>query len=375
MFDLNEDNRSKTTFVKKVKIEGGGVPNILRLVDYEKPVTFFESWIICDDGEKRPFILGQVDSKGASKWNVLLEIVGDPLKWYQGGILHSRKADDGSQDFVWSRKAPEVFNMVKYNDDLTEASGGWAPKQMKAWECITRGTEKGEDGVEYNYCVKNNKMQILAISSFLAKDLKVLEENSGNPDEFDINIVKTGSGKTGTRYTIAKIEKTKSPLVVVGGLTDAEKAYARVDKDAAFAPTSAADILKYLEKKITKVSEAMGIDFIGKLYAETGTQASAPVSAPASKQSAPDSDDANIPFTQSGKPLPTRVAAQPQQPAQPQVTLDVKMIPCMHCGQDIPETAQECPHCKNIVAGPCSACGVVSSLTLTECPNCHVSFA
>jgi hypothetical protein len=391
MFDLNEDGVRKA-FAKKYKVLGPSVPNIGRILDYGNPMTYFEAWIICDDGEKRPFIFGTYNTKKETQFNILMEIVGDPLRFFQGGILHSTKGED-EKNYTWKDKAPQVFNMVKWNDDLTGDSGSWEPKPFKAWNFIARGNETGEDGVSFNWCIKNNKTQVLSISSHIAKNLVILQENSGNPNDYDINIVKTGAGRTGTKYSIAKPEKVMFPLVVVGDLSAAEQAYVKVNLDTEFVPTSHMDILTHLERKITAISEAMGIDFIGRLYAETGKGPSAkltstpsrlvtadaalptptapPVTPVAQAAATPDTDDSAIPTT-SGTTLPHRAIATEVTPVSPAAS--VSTVLCVHCKKDIPDNVKDCPFCNQVVMGPCSSCGFVSSLSLSACPNCKASF-
>lgn len=381
MSDRFEQNASKPAGEKAIYakkfIVTADQPNIIRLVNSIGFVKFWEAWIVPDEGGKAlPFIMGVEDFDGNRSWNILMEIVGDPLNWFKGGILNSIRGEDGKKKYIWEDRAPNAFLIAKWNGDISQASGSWEPRKQYAFNCIPRTLEVDKQtGRSFNWTIENKKTQILSIGQTVFDYLKGIRENYGDTDTFDINIKKTGSGQFNTKYEVYKAEKTTFPIAEVGYLTDAEKAYDTWDLLKECAPTSDDIIFDKLGKQIKVISEAMGIDFIGKLQASVGNRPQVEVSSTNSRldedKSISPLDDSAVPSAPAQQVAPVRAArtVAPAPSSEP-----VKMLPCPHCQKDTPENATECPHCHGIIAGPCSACQKVSHLSLTSCPGCGASF-
>lgn len=353
------------------------IPNIMRIVDPEGFAKYYESWIVCDDGTKRPFIVGLDHAKEGKSYNALMEIIGDADRWCKGGILESIKDSvTGKQKFIWESKAPEIFLKVRYNGDPTGNEGSWKPKPQYVFNVIARaGEQNSETGAYEFYSQLNKKTQVLKSGQMLFNALVTVADNNGELDTYDVNVYKTGSGKTDTQYTAYKAEKSKYPLTVVGGLSQEEQSYECWDFAKEFAPTSAADILNYLEKSIAEADRVLGKNIISKLYSEAG-KTQDPTIAPSVQTQQAQTQVRSVAPAQASVAATVTAQAPVRSVAPARVIETAPVVPqstgysCHNCQTAITSDTEYCPSCSTQVGGPCQQCGKIFSIYDSKCPHC-----
>lgn len=322
-------SNSNFATVKKIKADA---PNIMRIADPSSAVSYLEAWMVCDDGEKRPFII-ENDHQGKG---ILSQILGDRLNFYHGGILSSRKDDNGNKYYEYEQSDPELLLQVAYNNDRSNNSGSWKPTRRFGFSIIDREPETEGDMVGRLWCAENQHMKMLVIGTQAFEHLIDVRDNNGPLDAYDVNITKTGKGKLNTKYNAQKAGDVL-PNVVFGDLTDEEKNYEKYDLKQEAALSSATEIINFLQNTIARIDRVLGTNYLQQLQDQAllenpegtnGQQQAATQPAPAQPapvQSAPaqPAPAQQAPVGRQAVQAPAQVAPQvapsqaPPQPEQP----------------------------------------------------------
>lgn len=377
-----EEERTSTSYAEEKKIKQD-LPNILRIVDPEGAVEYFESWMLCDDGQRRPFII-ENDHEGKS---ILSELLGDRENFYHGGILDSRLDEYKQKYMFYEQQDPELINIVAFNGDKSENSGSWRPRRQYAFNCIDREVETEGNLANQNWCQVNQHTKIIKMGSTGLQSLLDVRDNCGNLEDYDINFKKTGSGKKNTRYNVMKVEN--HPTVVVGAISEAERKYKLYDLKIEAKLSPAGYILKYLEKTIARIDSVLGTNYLSQLqeqsklegsYSTTPVQtvSSPPVQAesriPSNQNSVQSQDTMSMPPIQP----PHQKVAQSVQDSAPvrtrgnQVVQSVNMILCPFCKNEVSSDNEYCPNCNKKLLEACEdpKCKKPFLVTLDTCPYC-----
>jgi hypothetical protein len=376
-------------FVKEYAVEkviGSDANNILRLVDPKSVFKYYRCWPVCDDGKKRPFVIAN-DLEGDS---VFAKIIGDyhPYKWYVGGILETEKDEFGGKRYVYESADPELMLQVAYNNDRSNNNGSWKPRREFAFNCIDRDLEAKGDFMGQNWCKVNKHTKMIRMPATALQSLKLVHEQNGSPDEYDIAYTKQGSGRS-TKHNIQKAGDRK-PGVVIGFITDEELAYERYDLKEECKLSPAIYILKYLEKTIERIDKIMGTNYLSQLMEqaekekkefeaqkETVTAKTSEikpkvaVSAPVPQQNNAVSGSG---VQQAQSRMPQNSGAQQARSRIPQNKPKEEVILCPYCGTEIPKSSEKCPQCSADLFAPCSECGERFSILETVCPKCHAVY-
>ena len=370
-------------FTKEYAVEKviGSDNNILRLVDPKSVFKYYRCWPVCDDGKKRPFVIAN-DLEGDG---IFAKIIGDyhPYKWYVGGILETEKDEFGGKKYVYETTDPELMLQVAYNNDRSNNNGSWKPRREFAFNCIDRDLETKGDFMGQNWCKVNKHTKMIRMPATALQSLKLVHEQNGSPDEYDIAYTKQGSGRN-TKHNIQKAGD-KKPGVVIGFITDEELAYERYDLKEECKLSPALYILKYLEKTIERIDKIMGTNYLDqfkeqaekekKAYeAQKGTVAApAPESKPkvATPESAPQRNES---VSGNGSPQTATVRTSFVKSRVPQNKPKEEVILCPYCGTEIPKSSEKCPQCSADLFAPCSECGERFSILETVCPKCHAVY-
>jgi hypothetical protein len=358
-----EANRSGKNFAVEKKIKTD-LPNVVRIVDPESAVEYFECWMACDDKDKRPFIV-ENSLQGQS---ILAKILGDRSTFFRGGILSSLVDEYKNPYYEWDSVDPELMLQIAYNNDKSENSGSWKPTKKLAFNCIDREVETEGDLANQNWCKikKHTKKLILGTTAFLS--LLDVRDNSGAIDAYDINIKKTGSGKKGTKYNVMKAES--QPSVIVGPITEDERNYERYELKVECALSPARYVLKYLKVTIARIDGVMGTKFLQELEAQAQMEGPGPEEdAKASvQQASPESSTSSrVPPTpvEEAPAVRTRTSAVKEEKKEEAV----EMVVCPFCKKNVP-LAENCSECKKKLLEPCDTCGKPFLVTLNTCPYC-----
>jgi hypothetical protein len=340
-----------------MKLDGGD--NLLRIVDPDNDISYWESWILCDDGVKRSFIVHN-SVQGAS---ILGKIIGDVKFFNKGGILETKKGETGQKEWKWnSIEDPEIIELVRCNGDKSNPmETGWKPKQKFAFNVIDR---------KDNWCKENKKTKILKIGSGLGGKFVLIEENNGPVDQYDINIVRSGQGMTGTKYepnVPGAFAKDKFPNIVFGPISEEEQSYAKWDLKAIAGNKSATSVLTYLRNLITRVGKVMGIDFIAMLEAQSEAEKEV---WNANKEAGTSSESASSEtFNDSAVPFNDAVSPSTRAPQASTV-----LIECPKCKTMNPDNAEKCSNCQVVLLLACDSCHQMMSAFAEECPNCKARY-
>jgi len=349
-----------------------GIANILRIVDPEATVEYWESWMLCDDDKVRPFIVKN-DFQGES---VLLKMLGDHKNYYHGGILSSKLDEAKQKYFEYESVDPELLLQVAYNNDKSGDSGSWRATRKYPWNVIDREPDDAGDLKGQNWCAVKKHTKLFKVGSQGFLSLMDTKDNDGPLDSYDINYKKTGVSKAGTKHSAQKAgPNLQHPHVVYAPLSAEELAYERYDPKKVAALTPAKEVLRYLRQTITRIGKVLGIDFIQELETQAILEASEFAEAPL----APAPQVAPI-VQQQSQPMPTpQVPATPQSQAAPAVrrvaTPELQVGPikvlCPLCATLTVEQLN-CEHCKGIIMEPCDnpKCRVPFLITKDTCPSC-----
>ena len=344
----------------EIKLDGGD--NLVRIIDPENDISFWESWITCSsDGVKRSFIVYN-SFEGAS---ILGKIIGDVKFFFKGGILETKKGESGHAEYKWNSSIdPEIIDIVRNNGDKINDNSGWKPKQKFIFNTIDRRD---------TWCKDNKKTKILRIGRSLGEELVLIEESNGPVDQYDINIIRSGQGMRGTTYkpTVpGAFAKDKFPNIVFGPISEEERAYAMQDLKKITGLKSATSVLKYLREHIIRVGKVMGQDFIPALEAQAEAElevwnTNKDASVTPIEKSFGDSaaNDSAVPFTDTKKEESSRAPKA-----------DVKQEACYKCSALNPVDAEKCSSCQTLLLQACDTCHKMVSVTATECPECKSKF-
>lgn len=398
-------------------------PNIMRIVDQEHAIEYFEIWVADDDGNKKRFIV-ENDPQGKG---ILAEMLGDRNEFYHGGILDSRLDEYKNKYFYYEQQDPELILQVAYNNDKSGNQGNWRPRRAIAFSIIDREPEFEGDLVGKNWCIENKHLKMFTMGSQGFEGLMDVRDNSGNIENYDINYKKTGKGKNNTKHSVMKAGDDL-PYVIIGEISPEEKAYEAYDLKIECALSSAKYILKYLSKTIARIDGVMGTTYLSQLQAQANmevdtneegspavqqapvvqdsgrvpqetvqAQEAAPV-APVQQTVAPVVQAAPVapvtPVEQAAAPVVQEqqapVVAQAQQvPVQQEaapavrgaavveekkVAVVVAMTQCPFCKKEVPGASVTCPECNKKLLEPCDECKVPFSVVASTCPNCGKNY-
>jgi hypothetical protein len=143
-----ENQRNSNSLFPIEKEIKPAVANILRIVDPEATVEYWESWMLCDDDKVRPFIVKN-DFQGDS---LLIKMLGDSKDYYRGGILSSKLDESKSKYYEYESVDPELLLHVAYNNDKSGESGSWKPTRKYPWNILDREPEDEGDIKGQNWC-------------------------------------------------------------------------------------------------------------------------------------------------------------------------------------------------------------------------------
>lgn len=359
--DESGSNFSGPTY-KVAKVEVGN--SLLRIVDPEGFLRFYEVWPLGDDGKPHRFVVALEDAKGNKDYNILCEMAGDPYpkRWFKGGFFESIKDPiSGGQKFIWQDQAPEAYAIMNGDD-----KNSFKPKLKFAFNCIPRFGEMDENREYHMYCEENNKTQVLITGQMTLNEFSKVSQNNGELDTYDIVINRTGEGRK-TEYKVEKADKSKFPKTIIGGLSAAEKAYAQWNLPEELKVSSAKEIYDALKGTIAKIDASAGTNYLEKLESQVRASGelltdTAPAVATPSVQVPP---AVEAPVVQQ----PVRQVAVQQPVRQVPTPVTAKHI-CNNCKEPVAEDAQNCPKCGNMVGAPCTSCGTIFSIYEKTCPKC-----
>jgi RNA polymerase subunit RPABC4/transcription elongation factor Spt4 len=401
-----ENTGSKKDDPMLFKIQGDKA-NICRIVNSDKYVKYLESWIMCDDNIKRPFIVGmeyydEALGKTVWEWSPLRDILGDPLNFYRGGLLETVKGPNGKQS-VWE-DTPEVYNILFFNNDpVNKKQGSWEAKKKFAMEVLPRGTAcdvDKETGEAFNWAVDNKHFKVLECGPMLFDSIATLRSTYGDVSDYDINCVRTGTDLTNTKYSAAKVDPTTSTRIAsickVGALTEEEKAYTHPDLVKRYAVASADYILEHLDNTLINLDTLTGRSDhlkISKQQTPSSSRASAPAAAKTPAQASAPVTAAQVPNAAPVEPVSTKIDAFddsgiPDSPAKAapvaqtgrvgrlaaKAAAPAKTVVCGYCQATIDANAQVCPSCNGANLVPCDDCGKPFSQWETTCPYCGKTY-
>ncbi len=330
--------------------------NIVRLIgNAVKSVR--RAWILCDDNKPRPF-----NSEGT----VIDEIVALVM-------AHDRKKDErtGAEYNEYHHKDKRAFRIVAHNDSRDDSKKGWAPSNITMMHCLPRTLEGAKWCVDNKHAMLLTKSpSALGIGKTAIEKLKEVGGENGDPENYDVNFTKTGTGMTNTKYGCFRADPN-IPGVVQGPLSADEveiRDKGLYDLDIIAVPATPEYIHKNLRKAIAIIDEDMGTTFLKQLEeglpdpteardvlpAQTKETQAAPVQggAPAEKAEAP-ATQAEAPVTQGAAPAAqaapapkTRQVAQAAPPAPSQSANNgEEEASCPSCGEMAPMSATVCPKC------------------------------
>jgi len=397
-----EDGYGEKTYPTEIKTPSN-TSNVLRLLDGSNSFRkYWISWFICDDDQIRPFIIeNEHQGKG-----VLARMLGDSDNYYKGGYLESKKGQFG-KIHIHQQKDPELFKrMTEYWNPSYNGTGTSRPKKEFVYNALHRNPETVDSKIIV-WCRENQHTKLIRFGQKAFKALKIVRDNCGDFDAYDIVYSKQGTGSD-TVFSVMKGD-IGTQHNVVGPLSDEEKAYERYDLDFITALASANYVLKNLRNQIERISNVVGISFLDELekqltienaeyeaaknaqagqstrvdqiVATTITAAQPPV-----QPSVPEQESAiAAPHTVSTQIVPPSVQAsvasgalpqrQPISAAvaeQPIVTQD--QVPCGHCRQLILADSKVCPKCNGLLLSDCDTCHKPFSVFATTCPHCGQSY-
>lgn len=235
-------------------------PNIVRLVSSEY-VKYLRCWALSDPdetGNRRTIpVISWNEVEGQSLFGQML---GDEKNFYKGGILETYK--DGNLAVPKYQAAdPDLINLLFNKNDLSGRSGSWKPRREYIFNVIDRDPEI-IDGRKVLWCVENKKTKVLRFIPMAFDSLVACMENEGpDVENYDIAyMIRTSKNRT-THY----IQKAGAMLrnVVTGPLTPEELEYEKWDLLDCVKLSSATFCLKWFRQTIERISEVMGIDWIG----------------------------------------------------------------------------------------------------------------
>ena len=345
--------------VKEIK---SNVANIFRVVDPDGYKKCWKSWIICDDGKKRAFIIeNDIQGKG-----LLARLIGDRDNFFRGGILESVKGNSG-KEFLYEKSHPELFQLVQQNGDATGKSGSWRGKKEFVFNVIDRDMETDDSGRALNWCQENKHTKLIKMGATAFDSLVDTRDNDGNLEDYDLNYQKKGSGLE-TTHSIRRAGAA-SVGVVSGPMSTLEKSYEKYNTEKETQLASAYYIMKYLTQRFKDCDEAMGTKFFEELSKQAEIE-KAEWEKNGGKPYAEDKDVEDS-VVHSSEPVSTKAPTNSKEDIKPS---SGKIVPCESCGKDVDASAVTCPNCKTTRLAPCDKCNKVISAFAKVCPECGNKF-
>jgi len=389
-------SQSKSYAYEEVKI----LPNtytVVRILDgstsYKK---YFVSWICCDDDVIRSFII-ENDDEGKG---ILARMLGDPSRYFAGGYLESRRGSSGGKFFVHRAKDPELFDrMYNYYNPTFGGFSSCRPRVEYVYNVIHRNPTIDELTQQMvNWCEANRHTKLIRFGARMFTQLKILRDNYGDFDAYDIVISKMGSGPN-TQYTIIKAD-VSTVYNKIGPVTPEEMSYDRYDLSEVSRLSSAYYILMHLRTTIERIDKVMGTHYLSELEQQLSIEKSKysehemPKMAQASDEyeplSSPQEPSINaIPnIARSAAPSPmfqqsSRVPMSPSTPRpltpsvenrQASPSSQVALLDCPFCQSKVPENLTRCPKCGSTLIQTCGVCGKPMSIFASVCSHCGQSF-
>lgn len=367
------------------------VPNIIRLVDINQPkgmARIREAWCICDDNEKRSFIIDN-EFEGPS---LLFKMLGDLNDYGRGGYLETQKVTDAQGKNkaapLYEHLDPELYLRIAKNGDSTGKEGSWRGREIHVCNAIQRWADV-KDGQQFFWCKENKHTKLLYLIQQSMQSLTAVKANDGDPCMYDIAYMKTGSGKD-TKHNILKAG-AMVPGVVIGDLSPEEKSYEIYKLDETIKNSPSLYVLKFLRNTLERVDNVMGTNWVAQHEAKAEQEKAAFAEArgeqatPATQPAPNTNRAASVPPQQpTPQPAPVQSAPQPTpqatqvRGATPQVrgaAPEKVMFLCQHCNTMISDTETICTNCGKQVKAPCTKCGFVFSVFENTCPSCKFEYS
>lgn len=339
--DLNKINEAAekgggagfTDPYKRAPIRPGN--NIVRLIGNEVKAVK-RSWVLCDDNKRRPF-------------NVEGTVLEDVMTLV---LAHDRKKDErtGEPYNEYHHKDKRSFRIVAHNDSRDDSQRGWSPSNITMLHCIPRTLE----GMKW--CQDNNHAMLLTktpssigVGKTVMEKLKEIAGENGDPENYDINFTKEGSGRFSTEYGGFRADPNL-PGVKPGPLEEWEvkaREEGLYDLEIIGAPSPLEYIYRNLKKALEAIDGEMGTTFLKELVAKLPDPSEArnvlPDQGTAPTQTSSPATQTAAPATQSAAPKTRKIAPPPKQEAAPADDGEEKAA-CPNCQTLAPMEATECPN-------------------------------
>ena len=271
--------------------------------------------------------------------------------------------------FIHQAKDPELFKRItEYWNPSYNGSGTCRPKKEYVFNVLHRNMDVDE-GRSFNWCLEKKHTKLIKMGARAFKALKVVRDNCGEFDSYDVVFSKQGTGSD-TFYSIMKGD-VGTKYNKIGPLDDDEKGYEAYDLDHICRLASANYILTNLRNTIERIDAVMGTQFVAELekqkqvedelYAKSkGESGDQPVeeNAPAQKEAS-----SRVPIQPTGGPAPVS-----------RVPASTATIECGFCHEQIPEGATVCPKCQQVLMSDCDVCHKPISVFATKCPFCSTDY-
>jgi len=334
-----------------------GMSNVLRLLDgsnsYRK---YWISWVMCDDDSIKPFIV-ENEKDGRS---ILGKVFGDPESFFKGGYLESKKGQFGKVNTHQSRD-PELFKrMTEYWNPSYNGPGTCRPRKEYVFNVIHRNPDVDEKNMQFNWCDKNKHTKLLRMGARAFKALKVVRDNSGEFDAYDIVFSKQGTASD-TFYTILKGD-VGTPMNKIGPLSPEEVAYERYDLDFISRLASANYVLNNLRVTIERIANVMGVNWLAELEKQKMIEDEMYAQRKEGSQQAPQDF------------VPPRKDASFQMPPRPMEPISAPSsaatMECPFCHAKVAEGTLVCPSCRSTLLVDCDVCHKQILVNASKCPYC-----
>lgn len=243
--------------------------NIVRLVG--PYVTVFRSWIFGKDEKTRPFNLRAI---------LPPEVPNGPDRMWECGLLLriiDAVVGEGTYDLVDKRgggkrrvyryevEKRDCYRIVGNNDTDDPEESGWKPSEIGVLHCIPR------DPTSLKWCMDNSHAMLLTkaeseigIGGKSINSLSELTKQHGDPEEYDIDFRKTGSGRYGTDYH-CELPAAGTPGVEEGLLLEWEAGCEFYDVDTLCSMPTAEEIAEHCTEHIERIDADLGTNFLGEL--------------------------------------------------------------------------------------------------------------
>jgi hypothetical protein len=366
--NIYDENSAGGNYPEEVKT-ASGTSNVVRILNGSSSFKkYLISWFLCDDDQIRPFIIeNDTEGRGA-----LSRILGDSEQFYRGGYLESKKGQFGKVN-VHQAKDPELFKrLTEYWNPAYNGSGTCRPSKEFVYNVIHRNPDLDEKGAPVNWCVMNKHTKLMRFKQRAFKSLKVVRDNCGEFDTYDVVFSKQGSGSD-TFFSAMKAD-VMTQHNKVGDVSAEEKEYEKYDLAYITRLTSANYILTNLHGTVERIDAVMGTTYLAELLQQKEYEdkmyeqnKSGGVDMPP-QNPVPPSTGIQAQQTPTNSRIP--VAQEAPKPVTRIPVANVPTVECGHCHQQIPDNLEKCPKCGGNLVAPCEICQKPFSVFVTTCPHC-----